>query len=421
MDQTSGGVSERDHFIPVRKIDVLEAVVADQTLGNEADRQKLRLLFRLLGAILHQRFFSRLEKLRDDYFYFSPEVDRHRGVDAATIEHAYSDLVDTLLGVLNNANFAEIPHDEINQAHREHALVQVDVVAPRDNYREVRFFRRGHHREMIEIREWFGWRTRSAEVDVYNDVVLLITIRNDAKPRGRHTRHVKLRPGSVLLKYFRDIGRTDLNALFPDIRVVMGLKDRLWLGIPAVLGGIPILIKLATTMTVLFLVAGFYAGLGGSVKEADTAGALAAVGGLVALGGFVMQQWMKFQRQTLLYQKILSENVYFRNVNNNGGVFDYIIGEAEEQQCKKAFLTYRFLQFPGDGPTEAALNERIAKWLQTTFGVSVDFDSADVIERLDQLGLLRREGARLFVAPPDETLAKLQGVWVGLLSEDAAS
>jgi hypothetical protein len=413
--------SERDRFIPVRKIDVLEAVVADKTLGNEADRQKLRRLFRLLGAILHQRFFDRLEKLREDYFYFSPEVDRHLSADAATIEHAYSELVDTLLGVLNNANFTEIPHDEINQAHREHALVQVDVVAPRDNYREVRFFRRGHHRETIEIREWFGWRARSAEVDVYNDVVLLITMRNDAKPRGRHTRHVKLRPGSVLLKYFRDIARTVLNALFPDVRVVMGLKDRLWLAVPAVFGGIPILIKLATTMTVLFLVAGFYTGLGGSVKEADIAGALAAIGGLVALGGFIMQQWMKFQRQTLLYQKILSENVYFRNLNNNGGVFDYIIGEAEEQMCKKALLTYGFLLFPGDGPTEAALNQRIAEWLRTTFGVSVDFDSRDVIERFDQLGLLRREGARLFTDSPDETLPKLQGVWVDLLSDEAAA
>jgi hypothetical protein len=419
MDQTSGGTGERDHFIPVRKIDVLEAVVSDKTLGNEADRQKLRQLFRLLGAILHQRFFDRLEKLRDDYFYFSPEVDHHLGVDAGTIEHAYNELVDTLLGVLHNANFTEIPHDEINQAHREHALVQVDVVAPRDNYREVRFFRRGHHRETIVIREWFGWRARSAEVDVYNDVVLLITIRNDAKPRGRHTRHVKLRPGSVLLKYFRDIARADLNALFPDIRVVMCLKDRLWLGIPAVLGGIPILVKLATTMTVLFLVAGFYAGLGGSVKEADTAGALAAIGGLVALGGFVMQQWMKFQRQTLLYQKIVSENVYFRNINNNGGVFDYIIGEAEEQQRKKAFLTYKFLHFPGDGPTEQELNLRIGEWLKAAFGVSVDFESGDVIERLDQLGLLRRDGVRLFVAPTDETLAKLRNLWAGLLSEDA--
>jgi hypothetical protein len=65
------------------------------------------------------------------------------------------------------------------------------------------------------------------------------------------------------------------------------------------------------------------------------------------------------------------------------------------------------------------LNLRIGEWLKATFGVSVDFESADVIERLDQLGLLRRDGARLFVAPTDETLAKLRNLWAGLLSEDA--
>jgi hypothetical protein len=420
MDQTSGDTSERDHSIPIRKVDVIEAIVADDDFSDKAERERFRQLCRLLGAILHQRFFDRLEKLRNDYFYFSPDVTHRPGVDAATIERAYRELIETLVGVLSNANFTEIPHEEINQAHREHALVQVDLVAPRDNYREVRFFRRGHHRETIEIREWYGLRTRTAEVDVYNDVVLLITMRSDARSRRRHTRHVKLRPGSVLLKYFRDIARTDLNALFPDVRVVMGLKDRLWLGIPAVLGGIPILFKLATTITVLFVVAAFYAGMGGSVKEADTAGALVAVGGLVALGSLIVRQWTKFQRHSLLYQKILSENVYFRNINNNSGAFDYIIGEAEEQMCKKAFLTYKFLHVPGDGPTEQELNLRIGEWLKATFGVSVDFESGDVIERLDQLGLLRRDGARLFVAPTDETLARLRNLWAGLLSEDAS-
>jgi len=413
----SAGTGERDHFIPIRKIDVLEAVAADGAFSSDDERQKFRQLCRMLGAILHHRFFDRLERLRNDYFYFNPDLDHRRGVDPTTIERAYQELMDTLAGVLNNANFTEIPHEEINQAHREHALVQVDLVAPRDNYREVRFFRRGHHRETIEIKEWYGWRTRKAEIDVYDDVVLLITMRNDARSRNRHTRHVKLRPGSVLLKYFRDIARTDLNALFPDVRVVMGVKDRLWLGIPAILGGIPILIKLATTLTVLFLVAEFYIGLGGSVKEADMAGALAAVGGLVALGGFIVRQWTKFQRQSLLYQKILSENVYFRNLNNNAGIFDYIIGEAEEQQCKKAFLTYKFLHIPGDGPTEQELNVRIGAWLKATFGIEVDFECHDVIERLDQLGLLRRDATRLYVAPADETFAKLRDLWAGFASE----
>ena len=160
-------------------------------------------------------------------------------------------------------------------------------------------------------------------------------------------------------------------------------------------------------------------GMGGSVKEADTAGALAAVSGLVALGGFVVRQWMKFQRQSLLYQKILSENVYFRNINNNAGIFDYIIGEAEEQECKKAFLTYKFLHFRAMGRPNRSWTCGSANGLRQTFGVDVDFESDDVIEKLDQLGLLRRDGARLFVPPTDETLAKLRNVWAGLLSEDA--
>ncbi len=85
----------------------------------------------------------------------------------------------------------------------------------------------------------------------------------------------------MLLKYFRDIASADLNALFPDVRVVMGLRDQLILGVPALVGGIPILLKLASTLTVLFLVAGFYLGLSSAVKDDEMAGALAAVGGLV--------------------------------------------------------------------------------------------------------------------------------------------
>ena len=168
----------------------------------------------------------------------------------------------------------------------------------------------------------------------------------------------------MLLKYFRDIASADLNALFPDVRVVMGLRDRLVLGVPALIGGIPILLKLASTVTVLFLVAGFYLGMSASVRDADMAGALAAVGGLVALGGFIVSQWVRFQRQSLIYQKSLSDNVYYRNINNNAGIFDYIIGEAEEQECKEAFLAYYFLLAPGGGPTEEALDRRIEEWLQ---------------------------------------------------------
>ena len=190
-------------------------------------REKFRQLCRLLGAIYHYEYFDRLEKLRNDYFYFSPELDAaHARFDAATLDRAYGELIATLRGVLHNANFVEIPHDEINRAHREHALVQVDVEAPRDDYREVLFFRRGHHQRNHRDSRMVRLAQAHVEIDVYDDVVLLVAIRTRRAPSAekRHTRHVKVRPGAVLLKYFRDIARTDLNALFPDVRVVMGLQ-----------------------------------------------------------------------------------------------------------------------------------------------------------------------------------------------------
>ena len=414
MGQTSGGTGERDHFIPVRKIDVLNAVIAHGALASEPKREQFRQFCRLLGAIYHYQYFDQLERLRNDYFYFSPDRDDSVRFDRATVERVYRDMIEAFTRVLHGANFVEVPHDEIQRAHREHGIVRVNIKAPLEDYREVRFFRRGHHHETVEVSKWLGLGKRSVEFGVYDDVVLLAAMKADdpaaadGKKRGRKR---KVRPGAVLLKYFRDIASADLNALFPDVRVVMNLRDQLMLGVPALIGGIPILLKLASTVTVLFLVAGFYLGFSSVVRDDQMAGALAAVGGLVALGGFIAGQWVQFQRQSLIHQKALSDNVYYRNVNNNAGIFDYIIGEAEEQECKEAFLAYYFLLAPGGEPTEDALDQRIETWLKQTFGADVDFECDDALSKLDRLGLLRRDGDRLAVPPLDDALVRLDRIW----------
>lgn len=221
----------------------------------------------------------------------------------------------------------------------------------------------------------------------------------------------KIRPGCVLIKYFRNIAGADLKTLYPNARVVMSTMDKLVLGVPAVLGGVPIILNLVPTLAVLFLVLGFYLGISGAVEDDQVKTALGAVSGTVALGGFVMRQWMKYQRQSLKYQKELSDKVYFRNINNNAGIFDYIIGAAEEQECKEAFLAYYFLHTADDPPTQATLDARIEAWLKTKFGVDVDFEADDALAKLERLGLLRRPGDHVSVPPFDEALARLDRIW----------
>jgi hypothetical protein len=429
MDQASAGASrggedERDHFIPVRKIDVLDALIEHGSLSSEAEQEKFRQFARLLGAIYHYEYFDQLERLRNDYYYFRPDLDgqvaSQAQFDPSELDRAYRDMIEALTRVLHGANFVEIPHDDIARAHREHAIISVNIKTPLDDYREVRFFRRGHHKETTEVSSWFGLRKRTVEYGVYDDVVLLVTMKpaEPLKPGTKRTRKPKIRPGAVLLKYFRDIASADLRALYPDVRVTMGLRDQLVLGVPAIVGGIPILLKLASTLTILMIVAGFYLGFANTVRDDEMAGALAAVSGLVALGGFITTQWVRFQRQSLLHQKTLSENVYYRNVNNNAGIFDFIIGEAEEQECKEAFLAYYFLLHPGDGPTEDQLDQRIEGWLREAFSADVDFECDDALGKLDRLGLLKRDGDRLSALPLDEALTRLDLTWDNFFAFD---
>jgi len=404
-----------DRFVPVRKADLVAALLQDNTFADDVERDKFRRLCQMLGSIYHYEYFATLERLRHEYYYFNPEIVPHAGVDQALIERSYADIVRSLDNVLKDANFVELPHAAIGDAHRRRTLLRVEVSAELTDFREVRFYRRGRHTEQFEVSEWFGLRRRKIEAEVYDDVVLLAAMKSEPEiaSRGelRALQRRKIRPGSLLLKYFRNVATGDLNALFPNARVVMSNSDRLVLGVPALAGGIPILIKLYTTITVLFLVLGFYLGVSASVEDEDLKIALAALGGLVALGGFILRQWVKYQRQSLKYQIELTDNIYYRNVNNNAGIFDYVIGAAEEQECKRAFLCYHFLRTASPAPTADELGSRIDAWFRTTFGVDIDFKVGDALEKLDELGLIKRDGERLFVSPLDAALAALHRLW----------
>ncbi|HML06507.1 MAG TPA: TMEM143 family protein [Xanthobacteraceae bacterium] len=404
-----------DRFVPIRKSDILGALIKQQAFADDAEREKFHLLCDMLASIYHYEYFATLERLRNDYYYFNPEIVPHAAIDEASIARSYADLVQTLDALLKDANFIELPHAEIGDAHRRRTVLRVEVKAPLADFREVRFYRRGRHVEPFEVAEWFGLRRRKIEAEVFDDVVMLAAMKSQAEIGSRREvkalERRKMRPGSVLLKCFRNIASGDLNALFPNVRVVMSNADKLFLGVPALAGGIPILINVYTTVTVLFLVLGFYLGVSAAVEDKDMKTALAALSGLVALGGFVLRQWVKYQRRSLKYRIELIDNIYYRNVNNNAGVFDYVIGVAEEQECKSAFLAYHFLRAAPAPPTADELAGRIDAWLGATFGVDADFKLGAAPAKLEQLGLLKRQGERLSVAPLDPALAQLHRVW----------
>jgi hypothetical protein len=419
MDTTAGtsklAESERrDQFIPVRKEDLFSTLIKQGDLADPVERELFWRFARTLRTICHYEYSETLDRLRDDYYYFNPEVAGHTVADRAKSDCAYDDLIRSLDKILKDANFEELPHEEVTEAHRNRT-VPVEVKAEHDDFREVRFYKRGRHVERFEVREWFGLRWREVEIEVFDDIVLVVAMKSQTEIGSRRELRIlkrrKIVPGSVLLKYFRNIACGDLYALFPNARVVMSNFDKAFLGVPAIAGGIPILIKLYATISVLFLVAGIYFGGSESVADADMKTALAALMGIVALGGFAVRQWLKYQHQTLKYHMELAENMYFRNINNNAGIFDYLIATAEDQETKEAALAYHFIHKAEVAPSATEVAGRIEAWLAKNFAVNLDFKVADALKTLDRFGLVRREGESLFVPPLEPAIVQLHQAW----------
>ena len=417
---TNGREQGRDKFIPVRKEDLLGALVKQGEFADTAECKLFRRFARTLRNICHYEYSETLDRLRDDYYYFSPEIAGLALADRVKSDFTYDNLIRSLDSVLKDANFEELPQEDIADAHRRRT-VPVEVKAKHDDFREVRFYRRGHHIDEADVTEWLRLRRRTVEIEVFDDLVLVVAMKTKTEINSRRElrtlKRRKIVPGSVLLKYFRNIAYGDLYALVPNTRVVMSKFDKAFLGVPAIAGGIPILLKLYATVSVLLLVIGVYIGGYGSVSNTEMKTALAALAGIVTLGGFVMHQWLKYQRRSLRYHMELADNVYYRNVSNNAGVFDYLIATAEDQECKQALLAYHFIRKAKALPTKAEIVTRIEVWLAESFEATVGFDIEAAIKTLDRFGLVRYEAERLSVSPLEQAIPQLHEVWSSFFKE----
>ncbi len=160
-DERAEPANERDQFIPVRKADILDALVEHGTFGSEDERDEFRQICRLLAAIYHYEYFDELERLRHAYFYFNPELEPPARIDDATLERALRRSRRSARPRCSRAPISSkcpMPKSKRRTATRK--VMRVEVEAPVDDFREVRFFRRGHHTETIETSEWFGLRKR---------------------------------------------------------------------------------------------------------------------------------------------------------------------------------------------------------------------------------------------------------------------
>lgn len=387
----------RFQHIPIPSWEIVEAVAGVGSGYAE--------IARLLTVLYQLELHDELELLERAYAPFNPDLDERSPSRASESARASAqEFVERLSAVLERGNYERLTDDDIAHAFATRSLFPIKVVVDMSVYADLLFYARGETLRTASIPRLYGLARRTIEVPTFDRVCIYIRFKTAAELALPPAELAKLsfKPGTSVLKLFRNIPKADLEMLFPNCRPTMRSTDKLLIGIPALLGGVPVLLKLvpaAVAMTILL-------GLGSG--RVDTKALLTGLGGLVVLGSYLFRQWDKYKNRRILFGKVLTENLYFRNLDTNDGVLTRVVDEADDQECKEALLGYVFAHRTQDWVSADELDASIEQFLTERFGLEIDFEIADALAKLEGLGLIERDGERLRARAPGEAAARLQ-------------
>ncbi len=415
-NSTGDTVPARAQFIPILKSDLISAL-SDSGIAREQLRD-FTTLCAFLSSYFHHDFYDELTDLKEIYAWFSPAGPRPQRREPPGAEEAFANLSATLLSVMTRANFAELAAVDVTHLGGEHPLLDVKTRTPMEIYESIRIFVRGTRTEVVAQKSALGFKAPDVPLETFDDVVIFVRFKQKATAKHKRLGLRRQRdlpggaqPGSVLIKSFRKISRLELPMLLPDVQIVMSRKDAFLLGGPALLGGIPIALNILPALSVVLVVVGAYLGFAGQVTQDKLTKAVAALSVIVGAGLFMFRQYSNYSFRKLKYQKRIADNIYFKNVNNDAGVFETLIGSAEEQETKEVILAYHELLTGGAAADAVELDRRIESWLKVNFGLDLDFEVSDALTKLERLGFLASKDGKIAVVPLSEALARLDTLW----------
>ena len=344
-------------------------------------------------------------------------------LDPAERQAAQQRLVDELTALAEDANFERISADDLGRAFVEESLMKVRLEADFDDFEQVVFYRRGERARSEEVKELFGLRRRTLRFTDYAKVLVYVRFKDadHFEAQGRAVDKLPFTPGSTIIKLFQDVPRADLEMLFPNAQVRMRRVDKLLIGVPAVVSGVIVVAtKLIAALVPVLLLLAFWFGVRREPVQLDQGQLVALGAALAAVGGFVVRQFTKFKNRKIQFMKALSENLYFRNLDNDAGVFHHLLDAAEEEEVKEAVLAYHFLRTAGQPLTAAELDRRIEDWFARRWEAAFDFEVDDGVGKLRRLRLVDEDGqGRLTAVTLDEAKRRLDEIWDNLFAYHA--
>ncbi|MFA5899816.1 MAG: TMEM143 family protein [Hyphomicrobium sp.] len=414
----------RERFIPVTRFALLDRLTAPTAWTNAEQAREARRFFRYLDHWRRQLYTAELHELEETYEPFSPDSDllmtRAFTPDERAVMQAR--VTKGMQRILTQANYTKIDHNDVEQILTRDSAYGLDLYVDLDVFEEVLIYYRGASSRRDQRRRWHKFYMREQfDIPLFQRLFLLFKL----KPFDKHVREViekkgitrreaeklvkrereniptEVKESCIYMKLFKNIPRSDLEMVFPNTRVRFRFYDKLRLGATAggglTLGTVSAAGKIALLAT----------------------NPLAAAGALVGLGGIAFRQAVNFMNQKQRYMVVMAQNLYFHAMADNRGVMLKLAARAAEEDIKEEMLLYAVLTKETSRRQDIPeIDAAIEQYLAASFGVSVDFDITDALERLIADGLvIEQPDGTLKTLPPAEAARHIDKKWDLFLDE----
>ena len=411
------GVDSREKFLPVTRYALIDRLSRPQAWPG-GETTDVRRFFRYLDYWRQQSYVARLLDLEQNYEPFSPDSDLlvTRKFSAPERSAMQQKLIAGMQKLLVQANFRRVDPADVDVILTKESFYGLDLHVDLKAFEEIAIYYRGAatRTEQRRNRKRLYLFKEQYEVPIFQRLFLLFKLkpievrvrevmaseRCSKKEAGRIVKRglsalpVQVGSDYVYMKLFKNIPRSDLEMVFPNTQVRFRMFDKLKFGVTAGSG----------------IGAGVFGTAG---KIAVATNPLALAGAIAGLGAVAVRQGTNFVNQRNRYMMAMAQNLYFHSMADNRGVMTLLADRAAEEDIKEEILLYSVLAKETVNIRDIGeVDSAIEQYLLNHFGLSVNFDVADALERLLADGIVeqRADGA-LATKPPREAGLHIDKLW----------
>ena len=415
--------SVRETFLPVTRAALVDRLTRPQA-WPEGQAREARHFFKYLTYWRQQQHNAAAVDLDQTYELFNPDSDllMTRQFTQRERRDMQARVVTGMRRLLKQANYQRLDPNEIELILTKESHYGLDFQLDLEAFEELEIYFRGASTRKDQrriFRKFF--RKEEFDLPIFQRLFILFKLkpveqrieevmRSRKVDRQKATKIVKklralvpegVTHENIYLKLFKNMPRADSEMIFPNTRVKFRLMDKIKLG--AMSGG-AVGFGIITSAGKIALLA---------------TNPIAAFAAIAGLGAAAFRQLMSFFNTRQRYMVVMAQNLYFHALADNRGVIMTLADRAADEDVKEEMLLYSVVAKERVTRDDLkAVDHAIERYLLKSFGITVDFDLEDALERLIADGVVqeRRDG-QFEALLPREAAMHIDGLWDRFLDD----